>query len=93
MTQQRKVSAERAERRKAYETTRAVAQSIKRRFLGKVDGFKDAGERAFEQKHLKAYLRGDQFYWYGFDTTLKGHPQVERRVFQEVKQQYYYQQP
>ena len=61
-------------------------QKIKSRlFLGKIDGFIDRGERLFEQAHLKAYLRGNQFFYYGFHVTQFGQG---KPMLHEVKQEY-----
>lgn len=37
-----------------------------RSFGGKLDGFKDKKERHFHQRMLKAYLKGDQYFRFGF---------------------------
>jgi len=49
-------------------------------FKGKLIDFKDKEERNFEKKHLKAYLRGDEFFEYGLDE--RGKP-IIRKVQQE----------
>jgi len=41
----------------------------KKSFGGKLVDFKDAEERAFEQKHFKAYLRGDTKFAHGRDDS------------------------
>ncbi|MCO6149089.1 hypothetical protein [Flavobacterium sp. NRK1] len=38
----------------------------KRQFLGKTDNFKDKAERSFYQRMLKAYLKGNEFFHYGY---------------------------
>lgn len=43
----------------------------KRRFKGKIDNFESKEERNFEKKHLKAYLRGDKYFFYGTDALGK----------------------
>ncbi len=43
-----------------------------RSFGGKTENFTDKRERAFEQKHLKAYLKGWERFRYGFD--INGSP-------------------
>lgn len=42
-------------------------EKFRRTFGGKIEGFADKWERAFEKKHLKAYLRGDKKFSYGID--------------------------
>ena len=39
----------------------------RRHFGGKLSGFADKQERAFEQKHLKAYLKGAESFPFGKD--------------------------
>ena len=43
----------------------------KRKFKGKIDNFDSKEERNFEKKHLKAYLRGDKYFFYGTDALGK----------------------
>jgi len=43
-----------------------VPQKPLRKFLGKTENFKDNRERHFYQRMLKAYLRGDSFFYFGF---------------------------
>jgi len=38
----------------------------KRTFGGKLSGFTDRSEANFEKKHLKAYLKGHEFFRHGF---------------------------
>lgn len=38
---------------------------VSRRFLGKIDNFVDKQEKAYEKKHLKAYLKGDKKFLVG----------------------------
>lgn len=38
---------------------------LSRSFDGKLDNFENAYERHFEQKHLKAYLKGKPTFTYG----------------------------
>lgn len=40
-------------------------QPQRRIFLGKTEGFKNDDERKFYTKMLKAYLRGDQYFYFG----------------------------
>ena len=40
-------------------------QPQRRIFLGKTEGFKNEDERRFYTKMLKAYLRGDQYFYLG----------------------------
>lgn len=41
----------------------------KRGFGGKLTGFTDKAEKDYEQKHLKAYLKGFKFFRHGFKTN------------------------
>ena len=52
----------------------------KRKFKGKLDNFDNKQERNFEKKHLKAYLRGDKYFFYGKDAF--GNP-IKHEVQQE----------
>ena len=40
---------------------------LRRSFGGKIDNFTNKLERAFEQRHLKAYLKGKQYFRFGFN--------------------------
>ena len=42
----------------------------KRSFGGKVSEFKDSAERSFENAHLKAYLKGQTRFRYGFTGVI-----------------------
>ena len=42
-------------------------KTLLRQFKGKIDNFSSKEERNFEKKHLKAYLRGDKYFFYGID--------------------------
>lgn len=54
-----------------------------RRFLGKTEGFIDKQEQKFENRHLKAYKRGEEYFIYGRD--------VERNpVYHNTKQELFY---
>lgn len=55
--------------------------STKRIFKGKLDNFTSKEERNFEKKHLKAYLRGDKYFFFGVDA--KGEP-IRYKVLQEL---------
>ena len=55
--------------------------STKRIFKGKLDSFTSKEERNFEKKHLKAYLRGDKYFFFGVDA--KGEP-IRYEVLQEI---------
>lgn len=59
-----------------------------RKFLGKTENFKDKKERRFNQKMLKAYLKGAEFFKDGLKPNPKGAhlPWVPNMV--EVKQEY-----
>lgn len=41
---------------------------IRRKFLGKTEDFVDKEEQRFEQKHLKAYIKGKTQFRYGYET-------------------------
>lgn len=57
----------------------APPEKLERSFGGKTENFKSKEEQRFEQKHLKAYLRGDKTFKYGFDKN--GDP-----IFYKVKE-------
>ena len=40
-------------------------QNLRKEFLGKLDGFINKVEKNFQKKHLKAYLRGDEYFTFG----------------------------
>lgn len=42
---------------------------LRRRFLGKLDNFNNRTEQAFEKRNLKAYLKGEDKFKFGFKTT------------------------
>lgn len=50
----------------------SAPEKLERSFGGKTEGFKNKEEQRFEQKHLKAYLRGDKFFKFGYDKN--GYP-------------------
>ena len=68
----------------------------RRRFLGTVGNspsdYASKGEMAFEKKHLKAYLRGNAFFQFGFKTETMSTTGLSFRVpnFVKVKQEFYY---
>lgn len=41
-------------------------KKLSRSFGGKTEGFESKGEQRFEQKHLKAYLKGYQRFRFGY---------------------------
>lgn len=43
-----------------------------KKFLGKTDNFSDNNERHFFQRMLKAYLKGQEFFHFGFYTNKIG---------------------
>jgi len=47
-----------------------------RQFGGKINGFADKHERAFENAHLKAYLKGHKVFNFGFTD----HPVTGQRI-------------
>jgi hypothetical protein len=63
-------------------------EKTKRQFLGKVGNklsdFIDKQERAFEKKHLKAYLRGEEKFVIGYDTSMGG----KQTIYANVKQRF-----
>lgn len=67
----------------------------RRRFLGKIDNFQTKEERNFEQKHLKAYLRGDTYFKAKvlMDVPDEEKPEVMVKrwvkTFVKVKQEFY----
>lgn len=69
--------------------TRANREKVHydRQFLGKVKDFESEAERAQEQAHLKAYIKGRPSYKWGTITTHDhmGRKEVKPR-FLEVKQ-------
>lgn len=46
-------------------------KELRRSFGGKIDNFKDKTEKAFQQRHLKAYLKGNKLFRMGFDNNKK----------------------
>lgn len=50
-----------------------------RKFLGKTENFKNNQERHFYQRMLKAYTKGKQYFFFGFD--IDGKP-IRHRVEQ-----------
>jgi len=71
-------------------------QKLRRRFLGVVITSKWDNEgnlipdkdRKFENKHLKAYLKGQSYFQDGWEwNELR---KVKEPIMHEVKQQYYY---
>ena len=55
----------RAERGEPVLENTSFYKDKKRVFLGKISGFADKQERAFEQAHLKAYLAGHRLFQFG----------------------------
>ena len=49
----------------------------RRNFGGKTEGFESKQEKHFEQRHLKAYLKGHKKFKFGFK-TLKGGVRVPK---------------
>jgi hypothetical protein len=58
----------------------------RRQFLGKLDGFTNPDgtinkiERNFQNKHLKAYLRGDEYFTFGKDQKTR-EPQYFKTLY------------
>lgn len=46
-------------------------KELRRSFGGKTENFKDKTERAFEQRHLKAYLKGHKRFRMGFNSVTR----------------------
>lgn len=44
----------------------------RRSFGGKTNNFKDKAEKNFEKAHLNAYLKGKEYFKYGFITNALG---------------------
>lgn len=63
------------------------ANEQKRTFLGtignKVSDFVSKQERAFQKAHLKAYLKGKQYFNYGFTDGITGREPVTHIVKQK----------
>ena len=59
-----------------------VKTTKRRNFGGKTSGFASNEERDFEQKHLKAYIKGKSFFRHRFKTIIEDvmGVEVERRV-------------
>ena len=45
--------------------------TLDRSFGGKLSGFVSKEERKYQRKNLKAYMKGDKFFRYGFDTNRR----------------------
>lgn len=56
---------------------------IKRRFLGKLNGFDDNVDRNFNKKMLKAYLRGNTRFSFGLTRESR------QPIMYDVQQEYY----
>lgn len=61
-----------------------------RKFLGKTKDFKDNRERHFYQRMLKAYLKGKQYFFFGFSNQYNAITKVWEYgpTKYEVMQQY-----
>lgn len=57
-----------------------------RRFLGKTEGFKNKAEERFEQKHLAAYLKGNERFKHGFSRNKNSIGRGEP-LWHDVKQE------
>jgi hypothetical protein len=49
-----------------------IVDETRRYFLGKLDGFESNEEKKFEKKHLKSYIRGDNFFIDGYKLDEHG---------------------
>lgn len=61
---------------------------LSRSFEGKLDNFESKEERRFEQKHLKAYLKGWTQFTYGVNVDKE--TGIKFPKYHEVKQSYFY---
>jgi len=61
-----------------------MKEKIGRRFLGEL--FPPKEKRNFEKAHLKAYLKGHEYFRFGFKTLESGH---RVPAWHEVKQEYF----
>lgn len=59
---------------------------LSRKFLGEL--FPTREKRAFENAHLRAYIKGKSWFTFGFKTNEK--TGQRERMFFEVKQEYFY---
>lgn len=59
---------------------------VSRKFLGKLTDFASPQERAFEKKHLKAYIRGHQFFTFGFKEEQLGEFKMRVPAYFPVQQ-------
>lgn len=48
-----------------------VVEKKRRSFGGKIDNFESKVERAFEKKHLKAYLKGYETFTFGRNAVTR----------------------
>lgn len=55
-----------------------------RKFLGKIDGFENKQERDFENKHLRAYLKGNDRFIVGYK---RNNLDILVPVYDNVKQE------
>lgn len=51
-----------------------------RKFLGKIDNFIDKQERAFEKKHLRAYLNGQERFVVGYSNNQPLYANVKQEL-------------
>lgn len=56
-----------------------------RHFGGKTEGFKDRSEQVFEQRHLRAYIKGWKQFDYGFQDTPQGRQRMSFKVMEVWK--------
>lgn len=61
-------------------------KNLTRKFLGKIDGFRDKRERNFEKKHLRAYLKGHAIFRDG--STLDPNTGIRHPNMFKVQQEY-----
>ena len=64
-----------------------LRNKVKRTFGGKTDNFTDKQEKAFEKAHLKAYLAGKEYFYYGFITNGIGNRERARHEVKSINNQ------
>lgn len=69
-------------------------QKLTRRFTGKTEGFADKKERNFFDRMLKAYLKGDTRFCFGYEKDITGEvitgKEGKIRKWFNVQQEYFY---
>lgn len=57
---------------------------LRRRFLGKTENFKSKEEKHFYNRMLKAYLKGNEYFFFGINEE-NNQPNIVK-----IEQEYYY---